>query len=237
MDEDRREARVRFDEGLAGRGERPLSDAERTWYESAFGNRLERLDTGEFREAVDEIVARRADAHIFLRHVRSMVRTDLPPADSPLAGDEWPRYLETHLDCVLASFAWLRDQARLELRLRPLGVGAPSTRRAAWAWLTGDRRWLSGEKPDEELPLLADCQAAHLWLAGYASRLGDPGGSEVVLWRGFIGEDTALPFPASCHELRNLRDLARRIATATGCREVEAMEWLLADVRPPRPPA
>ena len=46
----------------------------------------------------------------------------------------------------------------------------------------------------------------------------------------------ALPFPAKCYPLRNLRDLAQSVANErAGCHESEATAWLLADVPPQVP--
>lgn len=241
MDEDRREARVRFDEELTARGEVPLRDAELAWHEKTFDCRIEDLDTGDFRDAVDEIVGRRKSAPIFMQAARRVKReaprTEQPAPDSPLAKQSWHDYLSRHLDRVLVGFSWLRDEARLMLGLRPLGPGAPATYRAAMAWHTGDERFLAVEADDKALTQIGDRDEALWWLAAYIGRQSDSGGYEVLHVRGMMGEDRPLPFPASCHELTNLRDLARRVAEATGCRECEATEWLLADIRPELPSA
>lgn len=241
MDDKRQGARRRFDRALAAHGEAALTDQLVAWVEKTFGQPLEELGDEEFDEAVETVAERRAEAPIFggakkRRAAPSGPRAEQPPAESALAGSEWHAYLEGHVERVLASFAWLRDDARLRLGLRPLTPGAPSTYRVAMAWLTGDERFLDVDDDDGELALLGDREAAQLWLVGYIIGQGGSGGSEVLLWRGSMGEDVAMPFPASCHPLRNLRDLARRVVEATGCREVEAAEWLLADMRPQLPP-
>ena len=230
MDEDRREALVRFNEDLAARGEERVSDEQLAHVEAKYG-RIERLDSTDFADAVGDVAGWRemAPAFLPLRH-----RHERPAVDSPLAGEPWQSYLERHLERVLASFARLRDEARLMLELRPLSPGAPTSLAAAWAWFNG----VEGaplEDPDTELRLPVGREESFGWLVAYIAGQSDTGGSELLLWRGLMGEEAPVPFPASCYPLRNLRDLARRVADATGCRESEAAEWLLVDVQPPTP--
>ena len=238
MDEDRREARVRFDEELAKRGEDSLTAKQLEWVEDKYGP-IEELDTRDFRDAVGDVVDMRRYAPAFLSNARrargDAARTTRPAPDSPLASEPWHDYTSAHLDRVLGSFFWLRDGTRLMLGLRPLSPGAPATNRAAMAWHTGDERFLTDGSDDRELRQLRDREEALWWLAAYIARQNDSGGYEVLMVRGLMGEDRPLPFPASCHELTNLRDLARRVAAATGCRECETTEWLLADLRPELP--
>ena len=236
MADEKKAARSRFDQALAARGEGRLTDVELTWLEDKNGQPLEELDARDFVDAVGDVTEGRATFSPRKRRtLRNEPRAEQLPGDSALAGPQWRAYLKGHLERVLLGFTWLRDDARLKLALQPINPGAPSTRRAAWAWLTGDTRAFEVDGADEELEPLMDREATFWWLAEYIAAQGDSGGSEVLLWRGLTGEDVALPFPASCYPLRNLRDLARHLAGASGCRESEAVEWLLADIRPELP--
>jgi hypothetical protein len=239
MADDRRRARARFDKALAARGERHITDAQLAWVEEKYGYPIEVLDTVDFDDAVGDIVEQRMNAPMFLEGARRVrqekPRTEQPRADSPLAGEPWRNYLDIHLERVLTSFAWLRDDARLHLDLRPLTPGAPITRDAAAAWLTSREVPASGDAAELELPALSGVEEALLWLVGYISREAGGGGSEVLWWHGLMGEEVALTFAASCYPLRNLRDLALRVAQATGCRQSEAALWLLVNERPSLP--
>ena len=170
MDDKRQGARRRFDRALAAHGEAALTDQLVAWVEKTFGQPLEELGDEEFDEAVETVAERRAEAPIFggakkRRAAPSGPRAEQPPAESALAGSEWHAYLEGHVERVLASFAWLRDDARLRLGLRPLTPGAPSTYRVAMAWLTGDERFLDVDDDDGELAQLGDREAAQYGLS------------------------------------------------------------------------
>lgn len=239
MADQRRQARARFDKALAARDEGRLTDDQLAWVEEKYGCPIESLETVDFEDAVGDIVERRMNAPMFLEGARRVrqekPRTEQPPADSPLASEPWRDYLDLHLQRVLRSFGWLRDDARLHLGLRPLTPEAPITRRATAAWLTGGDLPSAEDAADPELLVLSGAKEASLWLAFYIAQQPDSGGQEVLWWRGLMGEEVALTFPASCYPLRNLRDLAVRVAQATGCQQSEAALWLLADVRPSLP--
>lgn len=250
------EARRRFDEALDAKGTGPVNDqqlaevlpkqfpedddlcyrlasCDTAQRHAAIGEALASLDTAHFTDAVEDVRHLRKvfGAHgggVHLRRGPSQrPRTRTPAPDSRIASSQWRDYLAGHLDRVLADFAWPRDGARALLGLQPLTVSEEEAR-------------LDRLDPSDgvELRALTDPREAFVWLVDYIGEQPHPEFShpEALLWRNAQGEDMKLLFPATCYPLRNLRDLARQVVWATGCRESEATEWLLADVRPEVPP-
>ena len=221
-----------LDEDLAGAGQGPLNDDEWSVFEPLVEYRPY-VGPGDFADVAEAVCRHRAAGYRRARAASEAGERKLkareafaPAKDSALAGEAWRVFQARLVERIFSAYG---DEKRRVRQLFGLAGPLPLT---------------SVEDAGALIELLQE-------LADASPRQGDmltlesPFGGEIKFWLGYhlpedVGADHLIHGQdaweaTTCKPLAGLRESARKIASESGCREGEAVAYLLCDALPAAP--